>query len=70
MKPAPSPAAERQRRHRERVRRGVEMVVPVEVTGADLDSLIDGSLLEAWDGNKPEKVGEAIRAALNWADLR
>ncbi len=37
---APIPAAERQRRHRERRRHGV-FVVPVEVTGAMVEALVD-----------------------------
>ena len=61
----------RQRRHRERVRRGVEAVIEFEATAADVEALIDGGALEAWDGCKPKKLAEALRRAFNeWRTAR
>ena len=69
MKPAPSPAAERQRRRRDRIRRGVEMLAHVEVSGALMEVLIDRSLLEAWDARDQKKVDEAMQSAVDeWRD--
>ena len=60
--PAPTPAAERQRRHRERRRAGI-FVAPVQVTGAMVEALFKrGDLCEA-DALNLDCVGEAIAAA-------
>ena len=57
-----SPAAERQRRHRERRRAGI-FVAPVQVTGAMVEALFKrGDLCEA-DALDLDCVGEAIAAA-------
>ncbi len=56
---APSPAGERQRRHRARRKQG-RFVVPVEVTGEMITALVDqGDVDEA----KSSCVGKAITAA-------
>ena len=69
MAPKDPDAAERQRRRRDRVRRGVEAVVEFEATAADVEAFIDGGTLEAWDGNNPKKLSEALRRAFNeWRD--
>ena len=58
----PTPAAERQRRHRERRRAGI-FVAPVQVTGAMVEALFKrGDLCEA-DALDLDCVGEAIAAA-------
>ena len=44
-------------------------MAPVEVMGVDKDDLVDRGVLGAWDENNPERVAEAIREALGWADL-
>ena len=59
---APSPAAERQRRFRERRRRGV-FVVPVEVTCEMIQALVDQADVEEADCSDLDHVGEAIAAA-------
>ena len=62
-------AAERQRRHRERVRRDVKLV-RLEINGDDLDALNDAGLV-AWNENDSERLAEALRAALDeWRDSR
>ncbi len=59
---APSPTAERQRRHRERRRAGI-FVVLVQVTGQMVEALFKrGGLCEA-DALDLDCVGEAIAAA-------
>ncbi len=60
--PRPLPAAERQRRFRERRRRGV-FVVPVEVTGEIVEALIKRGDLDEADARDLDCVGEAIAAA-------
>ncbi len=59
---AHSPAAERQRRHRERRRCGV-FVVLVEVTGEMVEALVDRGDLDEANSSDPDHVGEAIAAA-------
>ncbi|MCH8112897.1 MAG: hypothetical protein IH905_13250 [Proteobacteria bacterium] len=59
---APTPAAERQRRHRERRRAGI-FVAPVQITCVMLEALFKrGDLCEA-DALNLDCVGEAIAAA-------
>ncbi len=59
---APTPAAKRQRRHRERRRRGV-LVLPVQVPGQLVEALFKrGDLCEA-DALDLDCVGEAVAAA-------
>ena len=59
---SPTPAAERQRRHRERRRAGI-FVAPVQITCAMLEALFKrGDLCEA-DALNLDCVGEAIAAA-------
>ncbi len=57
----PSPAAERQRRHRARRKQG-RFVVPVEVTCEMITSLVDQGVDEA-NSSDLDRVGEAIAAA-------
>ncbi len=57
-----SPAAERQRRHRERRRAGI-FVVPVRVAGEMLEALIKRGDLDEADARDLDCVGEAIAAA-------
>ncbi len=59
---APTPAAERQRRHRERRRAGI-FVVPVRVAGEMLEALIKRGDLDEADARDLDCVGEAITAA-------
>ncbi len=54
--------AERQRRHRERRRRGV-FVVPVEVTGEIVEALVKRGDMDEANSNDLDCVGEAIAAA-------
>ena len=56
---AKSAAAERQRRCRERRRRG-ERIAPAPFDDALLEALIECDLLAAWDADDPEKIGQAI----------
>ncbi len=59
---SPTPAAERQRRHRARRKQG-RFVVPVEVTGEMVEALFKrGDLCEA-DALDLDCVGKAIAAA-------
>ena len=68
MKPAPSPAAERQRRHRDRVRRDVKLAL-IEINEDRKEALIEGRALGAWDENDAERRAEAVLAALDeWRD--
>ncbi len=60
--PAPTPAAERQRRFRERRRRGV-FVVPVEVTGEMVEMLVEQGDLDEAGARDLDCVGETIAAA-------
>ncbi len=58
----PSPAAERQRRHRERRRAGVFMVL-VEVTGELVEALCRRGDVDEANSSNLDCVGEAIAAA-------
>ncbi len=59
---APTPAAERQRRHRERRRAGI-FVVPVQVTCAMITALVDRGDVDDANSTDPDIVGKAITAA-------
>ncbi len=59
---APTPAAERQRRHRARRKLG-RFVVPVEVTGEMVQALVDQGDVDEADSSDLDCVGEAIVAA-------
>ncbi len=59
---APTPAAERQRRHRARRKRG-RFVVQVEVTCEMLTALVDQGDVDEVDSSDLDRVGEAIVAA-------
>ena len=59
---APTPAAERQRRHRARRQRG-RFVVPIEVTGEMVQALVDQGDVNEANSSDPDHVGEAITAA-------
>ena len=66
---AKSAAAERQRRCRERRRRG-ERIVQIVYDDALLEALIESNLLAAWDADDPEKIGRAIvKAARNGVSI-
>ena len=58
----PTPAAERQRRHRERRRRGV-FVARVLVSFEMLEELVDRGDVDEAKSSDPNFVGEAIAAA-------
>ncbi len=58
----PSPAAERQRRHRDRRRAGI-FVVPVQVTGEMVEALCRRGDVDEDDSSDLDQVGEAIAAA-------
>ncbi len=58
---APTSAARRQRRHRERRRAGI-FVVPVQVTGDLIEALIKRGDLDEMDARDLDCVGEAIAA--------
>ncbi len=58
----PIPDKERQRRFRERRRRGV-FVVSVEVTGEMVETLVERGDLDEAGARAPDCVGEAIAAA-------
>ncbi len=62
---APTFAARRQRRHRERRRHGV-FVVPVEVTGEMVEALVDQGDVDEANSSDLDYVGEAIAAAAHW----
>ncbi len=59
---APTRAAERQRRHRERRRHGV-FVARVLVTCEMLEALVDQGDVDEANSSDPDHVGEAITAA-------
>ncbi len=59
---APTFAARRQRRHRERRRRGAFMA-QVEVTGEMVQALVDQGDVDEANSSDPNHVGEAIAAA-------
>ncbi len=56
--------AERQRRYRERRKRGL-CVVPLEVSEAEIDHLVRSGLLDPLDASDPEKLATAIRSAMH-----
>ena len=58
----PTPAAERQRRHRARRQQGC-FVVPVEVTGEMVEALVDQGDVDEANSSNLDHVGEAIAAA-------
>ena len=58
----PTPAAERQRRHRERRKQG-RFVVPIEVTGEMVQALVDQGDVDEGNSSNLDCVGEAIAAA-------
>ncbi len=60
--PRPLSAAERQRRHRARRKRGC-FVVPVETTGEMITALVDQGDLDEANSSNLDDVGEAIAAA-------
>ncbi len=57
-------AAERSQRHRDRKRRGVVAVVPVEVTQKTIDSFVECGGIEA-DDITPENLGDCVQSALD-----
>ncbi len=59
---APTPAAERQRRHRARRKHG-RFVVSVEVTCEMITALVDQGDVDEADSSDLDRVGEAIVAA-------
>ncbi len=59
---APSPAAVRQRRHRDRRKHG-RFVVPVETTGEMIAALVDQGDLDEAHSSDLDCVGKAITAA-------
>ena len=59
---APSPAARRQRRFRERRRRGAFMA-QVEVTGEMVEALVKRGDLDEADAHDLDGIGEAIASA-------
>jgi len=59
---APTPAAERQRRHRDRRKHG-RFVVPVEVTGEMVEALVDQGDVDEAKSSDLDCVGKAITAA-------
>ena len=61
---APSPAAERMRRHRVRRKRG-RFVVPVELAEEHLDMLTAGGWLNDGDAGDTEACGAAIGRILD-----
>ena len=62
MKPAPSPAAEKQRRYRRRRKEGVK-VLRLEISGDEMDALSDAGLV-VWNEDDPEMIAEAIHLAI------
>ncbi len=59
---APTPVAERQRRHRARRKQG-RFVVPVEVTCEMIMALVDQGDVDEANSSNLDCVGEAIAAA-------
>ncbi len=59
---APTPAAERQRRHRARRKQG-RFVVPVEVTCEMVQALVDQGDVDEANSSDLDRVGKAIAAA-------
>ncbi len=66
--PRPLPAAEKQRRYRERQKRG-SISVRVDVDPALVEVLIDRGLLRAWDSEDAERL-KAVLEGLHqsWAE--
>ena len=64
-------AAERSQRHRDRKRRGVVAVVPVEVTQNTIDAFVECGGIEC-DDVTPENLGDCVQSALDMLveDLR
>ncbi len=60
----PTPGALKQRRYRERRKRGL-CVVPLEVSEAEIDHLVRSGLLDPVDASDLEKVAKAIRSAMH-----
>ncbi len=60
--PRPLPAAERQRRHRARRKRGC-FVVRVEVTGEMVEALVEQGDVDEPNSSNLDYVGKAIAAA-------
>ncbi len=58
----PSPAAERQRRHRARRKQG-RFVVPVEVTCEMITALVDQGGVDEANSTDLDRLGKAITAA-------
>ncbi len=58
----PSPAAVRQRRHRDRRKHG-RFVVPVEVTGEMVEALFKRGDVDEANSSDLDRVGKAITAA-------
>ena len=56
---APTPEAERQRRHRERRQQGIQ-IIQVEVDIATLEALIDRGFLRPYDEDDPECIARAL----------
>ncbi len=59
---APTPAAERQRRHRARRKQG-RFMVPVEVTCEMVEALVDQGDVDDANSSDLDRVGNAITAA-------
>jgi len=64
MKRPRSKEAERQRRYRERQRRGDVVIPPLSISPAVLENLIEGGFLHAWDADNPAAVAEAVETLL------
>lgn len=58
-------AAERMRRYRDRLRRGVA-IVPIEIEGPDIDLLTGLGLLED-NEDRAAQIGKAVRVLLTYA---
>lgn len=58
-------AADRQKRRRDRLRRGVRLVSLEVDQGQIADALVAVGVLEAWDCEDPDKVRTALREALS-----
>ncbi len=59
---SPTPAAKRQRRHRERRRAGI-FVVPVQVTCEMITALVDQGDMDEANSTDLDRLGKAITAA-------
>ncbi len=66
--PRPLSAAEKQRRYRERQKRGC-ISVRVDVDLAVIDALIEEGLLSAWDSEDAEQIKDVLEEFhQNWAE--